>query len=439
MAGARAYDANVAAKPWHPLVLGMILLLGGQGRVPLLGQPGPVEEPVDRTNQFVCRVWHVEDGLPQESVWAILQTRDGYLWIGTGGGLARFDGVRFQVFGLAEGLPSLHVRALLEDRQGALWIGTANGLCRYWAGQFTSWTTRDGLAGDSINGLAKDREGTIWISTAGLSRWQSGKYETMGASAGLAGETVQAVVANRNGVIWIATPKLGLLRWNGARFVPAIGTPETLKLRPRKLLKDRAGRIWASATGRVYCLEGTSLKTYGPEEGLPNTFLTCLHEGLDGTVWAGSLNQGLYYLRGGRFYAVHQADGLSGKAVRAIGEDREGNLWVGTRDSGLNRLRPNVDYAQNLGREDRGVGSLAGGIARWRLVGGDHRSRPLPHPRGKTRAFSQRTAAAEQPAGWYGADGPGWQPVVQFLGNAISVAGWGSAVNFPGQPGALSL
>ena len=285
-------------------------------------------------------------------MWAILQTRDGYLWIGTGGGLVRFDGVRFKVFGLAEGLPSLHVKALLQDRQGAIWIGTANGLCRYQAGKFKSWTKPDGLPADNINGLAEDSEGAIWIGTYGLCRWRHGVLERMGTPAEIGGDLVRSLVAGRTGAIWLATANRGLLRWQDGKLIPALGTPETLNLRPVKLLNDRSGRIWASGPGQVWCFDGNSLVTYGPREGLPNVLLTTLGESADGTIWAGSSNLGLYYLRHGRFWAVHQADGLSDEAVRAIAEDREGNLWVGTRDRGLNRLRPRILTTRRI-REDQ--------------------------------------------------------------------------------------
>jgi ligand-binding sensor domain-containing protein/signal transduction histidine kinase len=338
----RAHILVVSAECARLITFGMVLALAGSGEFRTCGQASGEQITSPSTNRFVCRTWRVEDGLPQESVWAIAQTRDGYLWIGTGGGLARFDGVRFKVFGLAEGLPSLHVRALLQDRQGALWIGTANGLCRYQAGRFTTWTTKDGLAAENIGGLAEDSEGAIWISTYGLSRWRHGMLENIGAPADLGGDLVRSVVADKNGAIWIATANRGLLRWQGDRLVPAIGTPETLALRPVKLLKDRRGRIWASGPGQVWCFEDGSMTSYGQEEGLPDVLLTCLSESADGTIWAGSSNRGLYYLRRGRFSVVHQADGLSDEAVRAIAEDREGNLWVGTRDRGLNRLRPRI-------------------------------------------------------------------------------------------------
>lgn len=83
----------------------------------------------------IIRSWGTEAGLPQNSVNAMVQTRDGYLWLATRDGLARFDGIRFKVYGLEQGLPSVDISSLLEDHEGALWIGTlGSGLCRLTGG-----------------------------------------------------------------------------------------------------------------------------------------------------------------------------------------------------------------------------------------------------------------------------------------------------------------
>ena len=128
-----------------------VLALTSTSALSALGQPSSGGRVYYQTNEFVYRVWRIEDGLPQNSVTAILQARDGYLWLGTRGGLARFDGINFVVLGLAEGLEGLNVRALCQDRHGALWIGTASCLSRYQGGRFTTFTTREGLAGDLGN------------------------------------------------------------------------------------------------------------------------------------------------------------------------------------------------------------------------------------------------------------------------------------------------
>ena len=95
-------------------------------------------EPGRRITQYPERAWTVDQGLPQNTVNVIRQTRDGYVWLGTEGGLARFDGVRFTVFTAAdtEALPDGYINALLEDRQGRLWIGSWEGLTVYDHGRF---------------------------------------------------------------------------------------------------------------------------------------------------------------------------------------------------------------------------------------------------------------------------------------------------------------
>jgi ligand-binding sensor domain-containing protein/signal transduction histidine kinase len=293
-----------------------------------------------QTDPFVCRTWRTEDGLPQDSVSAIVQTRDGYLWVGTSGGLTRFDGVRFKVFGAKEGLPNVAVRTLLEDRAGNLWIGSAQGLYRLQQGGFRRWTAQDGLVGDIINALAEDGEGSVWIgTTTGLSRWHNDRLERREDEA-VRGRWVRAVVSDQQGAVWVATVDRGLLRWDGRTFTPATGSEKIQALRPTSLLRDRAGGIWAGVERQVVRIDGNSLTTYGPADGLTGGLIACLAASTEGTIWAGMVDQGLGCFRDHRFHPVRQADGLSDEAVRAVMEDRERNLWIGTSGGGLIRLRP---------------------------------------------------------------------------------------------------
>ncbi len=313
----------------------------------------PTEQPraADRTaatdaiadsSPFVVRLWKVEDGLPHNSVNAILQTSDGYLWLATIDGLARFDGVRFSVFGLREGLPSLQVLTLLEDHTGALWIGTSVGLTRLQNGRFETWTTRDGLAGNEVTTLAEDRDGSIWVGTVtGLSRWRNGRFNTFGKAEGLNDKRVRALVANRNGGIWASMFYEGLFEWNGSRFVQLGKQPDVSPAPPGCLLQDRKGDLWAGLAGGIVLRRtGGKWRQYGREHGLPANPVQRLVEGADGTIWAALGSGGLYSLPAGPSSDIWQRADFPNDGAICLLEDREQNLWVGTRARGLARLKP---------------------------------------------------------------------------------------------------
>ena len=121
---------------------------------------------------FLFRTWQTADDLPHNTVSALTQASDGCLWLGTHGGLARFDGVNCRVFGVKNGLCSMQISKLLHDRAGGLWIGTiGGGLSRLSHGEFESWSTASGIAGDTVNALLEDAEGAIWV--AGEFRWSA--------------------------------------------------------------------------------------------------------------------------------------------------------------------------------------------------------------------------------------------------------------------------
>jgi len=124
-------------------------------------------DPNKQLSQFGVEVWLTENGLPQNTVHAVTQTQNGYIWIATEGGLARYDGITFRIFDKQNtpALPSNYIRALKEDRQGNLWIGTAEGLVRLQAGNV--FTRIEGLPNNSIQSLYEDRLGNVYVATSG--------------------------------------------------------------------------------------------------------------------------------------------------------------------------------------------------------------------------------------------------------------------------------
>src|SRR5215467_5269378 len=154
-------------------VAALLLLLAGTRTVAL--------DPNRSLKEFGHQAWLTENGLPQNTVQAIVQTRDGYLWAGTQEGLARFDGLNFTVFD-KENTPAFKsndIRFLHEDAQGRLWISTSYGLvCRH-HDQFTSFTVNEGLPDNSIGPVVEDTNSNVWIGTAGgLTRFDNGQFST---------------------------------------------------------------------------------------------------------------------------------------------------------------------------------------------------------------------------------------------------------------------
>src|ERR1700741_126652 len=135
------------------------------------------------------QTWQTAEGLPQNSVGDIVQTRDGYLWFATAEGLVRFDGVRFTVFDRTStpALPSGNIDSLTVAADGALWIGfRMHGIGRMHAGQFTLWTKDKGLSTNEIDAMAVTPDGSIWAATnAGLQRIRDGKVTVYRREQGL--------------------------------------------------------------------------------------------------------------------------------------------------------------------------------------------------------------------------------------------------------------
>src|SRR5215471_12461960 len=136
-------------------------------------------DPAEQPANYIVAHWGTEDGLPHNQVRCIFQTRDGYLWIGTQQGLARFDGLTFTIFNQRNtpALPHNLITCFAETADGSLWIGTSGGLARYQNGQFTEYGRADGLKADTVNTLCVAPDGSLWIGgRGGITRWKNGKF-----------------------------------------------------------------------------------------------------------------------------------------------------------------------------------------------------------------------------------------------------------------------
>ncbi len=292
--------------------------------------------PSRALSQYTRTVWTQEHGLPQDTVRAIAQTKDGYLWLGTDEGLAQFDGYDFVVFNKENGaLPSNSVGALWAAKDGSLWIGTLGGLTRYRNGKFTTFTKKDGLDDTSVNSITQDPSGAIWV-VAGvyLNRFQDGKFTNYSPRQGLPIQALRTVYCGRDGSIYVAGFG-GVMRLEGSRFVSVLGPVGDIVI---GLMQDRGGNLWVGGSfGLLTRSPSGELRRYTVQDGLPDNYVRAVWEDRDGNLWAGT-DGGIARLENGRFVSSPLGSTHEREWVRCIYEDAEGNLWLGM-NSGLNRLR----------------------------------------------------------------------------------------------------
>jgi ligand-binding sensor domain-containing protein len=313
--------------------------------LPLSFRSGPTFA-LDRQREvsaFGHTAWLTENGLPQNTVHSVMQTRDGYLWLATEEGLARFDGIKFTIFDKQNTpqLKSNDIHALFEDRRGALWVGTADGLAQLAEGKFTAFTNVDGAAatGLDVESVCENREGTIWVATSsGLLRVRDGGLTTDGIPESLRSDHIQALFEDREGALWCGTSN-GLKRLKDGTVVSYTAQADGLVSDSvQAICQDRTGRLWFGTLDGLSSLEAGRFKTYTTLDGLPNDRVISLKADREGGLWVGTAN-GLCRFADERFRLFKAGDDLSRQIILSIYEDAEGSLWVGTESGGLHQLK----------------------------------------------------------------------------------------------------
>jgi len=275
--------------------------------------------------------WSTEEGLPQASVQAILQGRDGFLWLATEGGAVRYDGVSFRVYNHGTdpvSFVSNDVTSLVEDRAGNVWLGTADGLIQEAHGKFQRFAGADGLPAPAVIALALASTGQLQVETEdGLSTFD-----------GLHLRPAQPAVIGRalrgpDGKMWRWTPRsvlAGSFEWRVGRELPGV--------RVQAVFVDRQGIGWIGTNrGLVTVVPGQASAVAVKQLGA-NSILSLL-EDTEGDMWVGTETSGLHALRPRKF---RQQAGLEDEEVSCGVTTSDGAVWIGTREDGTRRVQKNV-------------------------------------------------------------------------------------------------
>jgi ligand-binding sensor domain-containing protein len=280
---------------------------------------------------FTRKLWQTQDGLPEQTVQAFAQTPDHYLWIGTTGGLLRFDGARFTTFD-HENTPELRensVFALLVSRDGSLWIGTeGGGLIRYHAGKFRAYGLSDGLSDGFVRAIYEDHNGTIWIGTDnGLLRFADDRLVRVDGVHGNSALAVHAIAEDHLGGLWVGGSLL--VRLDHGVMIGYRLEGGSSQNRVKSILETADHTVWVGTVSGLHRLPLGS-RTFERVHHVNGT-VRALRQTSDGTLWIGTIGQGIRSTNGRDFSAITAPEALPSNTVLNIFEDDERNVWVGTQ------------------------------------------------------------------------------------------------------------
>ncbi len=286
--------------------------------------------------------WRVEDGLPQNTVTGVAQDAQGYLWVATRMGLARFDGAQFtpitQVGGIDIG--NLRLTAVVPEGDGRFWISTyGSGVLHVADGKVTRYGADQGVPHAIVWDLYRDREGRLWLASSRGARVFDGiRWQAPALPPDLADDGVNAVFQATDGAMWFATSHNGAVRLAGDTVRRHSTEAGLAGPAVTSITESRDGAIWAAGLRGVSRIEGTQVTAFGTSDGLPVERVLQLLVDSRGVVWMATHGGGLVRYDGAGFTAFRRSDGLSSDYLISLAEDKDGALWVGTLAGGLNRL-----------------------------------------------------------------------------------------------------
>jgi ligand-binding sensor domain-containing protein/two-component sensor histidine kinase len=322
-------------KPIKSLILLLFFLIGWAGTV--------------QSQLLPFRTYSIEFGLSESVAHALVQDERGYIWVGTGYGLNRFDGVSFKQFYEEDGLAHNRVNALFQDLEGTVWAGTESGISILYRDSLITPRSVVELNNYSILDIYQDRNENYWFGTDGNGVWRldtSGQLVSVDEMYGLPVERVRAIRQSEDGAIWIASRE-GLVKLEGEEvqyFVEDHGLPE---LRIRDLKIDEYNRIWIGSRDGLVLYEDGEFAVFDDEHGLNDGRIQTISVESYDKIWLGT-ESGISLFDGEQFRNFTRDEGVPAAIVYESIIDREGNIWFGTLGGGITLLTGDYFSSYNI-------------------------------------------------------------------------------------------
>ena len=301
-------------------------------------------DPNKSIDQYLLDQWQTSEGLPANMVISIVQTPDGYLWLATSNGLARFDGIKFSKIPFVRDeeispLETAEPITLLVNREGNLCIGSNIGLTCFRSGRFKTFTTLHGLSENRIRFINHDMKGNLWITfmSGYVDRFADGKFTPYNSTHGLEATKINAIVEDPSGNLLFASREKGVFSFREGRFSPyPITGLDNLHI--ITMYQDRQQDLWIGTNNGLLRVNPQGTTKYDSRQGLSHNYITVITEDSERNLWVGTL-KGLDRIN-------RKSDGTIGCenlakpfTVFSLFEDSEKSLWICTENSGLMRLK----------------------------------------------------------------------------------------------------
>jgi two-component system sensor histidine kinase ChiS len=297
-------------------------------------------------------------GLLHDNIRCIIQDRNQNIWIGSDGGVSRFDGKFFTHFTEKEGLSNNIVYCLMEDKDGAIWMGTdGGGVTRFDGKYFTHFREKDGLSNDFVRSIFEDKKGNIWIGTDGggisLYNKDAGTFTHYTENEGLSNNVVRSIIQDDKNNLWFGTYN-GACKFDGEVFTHYTKNEGLCNNYVLSITQDRSGNFWfGTYGGGVSVFDGKTFTNLAEKDGFVNNNVYSIIQDKSGDIWLGMLNGGVTKLHlyensmikgNAEFIHYTESDGLGNNTVLNIFQDCNQNIWFGTYGGGLSVLSQDARY-----------------------------------------------------------------------------------------------